>query len=217
MDIKDYLKVYLVTDRGLSRGRSVEEVVLKAVRGGATIVQLREKEASTLDFYRLALRVKTALTGTGVPLIINDRVDIALAVDADGVHIGQSDMPYPVTRRLLGYDKIIGLTTDTFEELETANAYNIDYVAFQAYSTTTKPDAVEGFGPEGLKKAVALTNHPLVAIGGIHLDNAETVARTGVDGIAVVSEIMSAENPGLAAENLCRAFEAGHPKKRRAQ
>ncbi len=215
MDAKEYLKVYLVTDRGLSLGRPIEDVVECALHGGASIVQLREKDCSSLEFYELALKLKEVLRGTGVPLIINDRLDIALAVDADGLHIGQSDLPYPVARRLLGKDKIIGLSTDNYEELLAANDFDVDYVAFQAFSTTTKLDAAEGLGTEGLRKAVSLSHHPLVAIGGIHLSNAEDVAASGVDGLAVVSEIMSAENPELATENLRRAFESGHAKFKR--
>lgn len=212
MDAKEYLKVYLVTDRGLSLNRPIEKVVEESLRGGVSIVQLREKECSSLEFYELALKLKKRLSGTGVPLIINDRLDIALAVDADGLHIGQSDLPYPVARRLLGKDKIIGLSTDNYEELVAANDYDVDYVAFQAFATTTKLDAAEGLGPEGLRKAASLSRHPLVAIGGIHLSNAEEVAASGVDGLAVVSEIMSAKDPKLATENLRRAFEAGHAK-----
>lgn len=212
MDAKDYLKVYLVTDRGLSLGRPIEDVVEQAIRGGVGVVQLREKECPSLEFYEHALKLKKMLSGSGVPLIINDRLDIALAVDADGLHIGQSDLPYPVARRLFGKDKIIGLSTDNYEELVAANAYDVDYVAFQAFATTTKLDAAEGLGVEGLRKAASLTRHPLVAIGGIHLSNAESVAASGVDGIAVVSEIMSAENPKEAAENLRGAFEAGHAR-----
>ncbi len=212
MDAKEYLKVYLVTDRGLSLGRPIEKVVEESLRGGVSIVQLREKECSSLEFYELALKLKKMLSGTGVPLIINDRLDIALAVDADGLHIGQSDLPYPVARRLLGKDKIIGLSTDNYEELVAANDYDVDYVAFQAFATTTKLDAAEGLGPEGLRKAASLSRHPLVAIGGIHLSNAEAVAASGVDGVAVVSEIMSAKDPKLATENLRWAFESGHAK-----
>ncbi len=212
MDAKEYLKVYLVTDRRLSLGRPIEDVVEESLRGGVGIVQLREKDCSSLEFYELALKLKKTLSGTGVPLIINDRLDIALAVDADGLHIGQSDLPYPVARRLLGKDKIIGLSTDNYEQLVAANDYDVDYVAFQAFATTTKLDAAEGLGPEGLRKAAALSRHPLVAIGGIHQSNAEDVAASGVDGLAVVSEIMSAKDPKLATENLRRAFETGHAK-----
>ncbi len=212
MDAKEYLKVYLVTDRGLSLGRSLEKVVEESLAGGVGIVQLREKDASSREFYELALKLKNVLRKTGVPLVINDRLDIALAVDADGLHIGQSDLPYPVARRLLGKDKIIGLSTDCYEQLVAANDYDVDYVAFQAFSTTTKLDAAEGVGVDGLRKAKALSRHPLVAIGGIHLSNAADVASSGVDGLAVVSEIMSARDPKIATENLRKAFDEGQAK-----
>ncbi len=208
MKAADYLKVYLVTDRDLSLGRSLEDVVKQAVAGGVTAVQLREKNCSSREFYQQAVLMKELLRQTGIPLIINDRADIALAVDADGLHIGQSDLPYPEARRLLGKDKIIGLSTDNFEDLAAANAYDVDYVAFQAFATTTKKDAAKGLGPEGLRHALSITRHPLVAIGGIHQSNAEEVVRTGVQGIAVVSEIMSAKDPKAASRQLLRLFDS---------
>ncbi|MBQ1936297.1 MAG: thiamine phosphate synthase, partial [Bacteroidales bacterium] len=135
------LSLYLVTDRDLSLGRSLEEVVSEAVAGGVTVVQLREKDASTGEFVELARRMMDMLNPLGVPLIINDRVDVALAVDADGVHIGQSDMKYEDARRLLGPDKIIGLSVESFEDIEAANALDVDYVGISpVYGTPTKTD-----------------------------------------------------------------------------
>ena len=125
---KETLKLYLVTDRDLSLGRPLEEVVSEAVAGGVTMVQLREKDASTGEFVELARRLMNVLKPLGVPLIINDRVDVALAVDADGVHIGQSDMAYEDARRLLGPGKIIGLSVENMEDLVKANELNVDYV-----------------------------------------------------------------------------------------
>ena len=205
----DYLKLYLVTDSGLSLGRPIDKVVERAVAGGVTVVQLREKTASTREFYKLAVRLKDILRGTGVPLIINDRLDIALACDAEGLHIGQSDMPYSVARKILGPEKIIGLSTDTFAELEEANAWDVDYVAVQAYDTQTKADAARPLGPEGMRKARSLTRHPLVAIGGIHLSNAADISAAGADSIAVVSEIMSAKDPEKASADLMAAIDSG--------
>lgn len=205
----DYLKLYLVTDSGLSLGRPIDKVVERAVAGGVTVVQLREKTASTREFYKLAVRLKDILRGTGVPLIINDRLDIALACDAEGLHIGQSDMPYSVARKILGPEKIIGLSTDTFAELEEANAWDVDYVAVQAYDTQTKADAARPLGPEGMRKARSLTRHPLVAIGGIHLSNAADISAAGADSIAVVSEIMSAKDPEKASADLMAAINSG--------
>ena len=205
MKKSNYLKLYLVTDSGLALGRSVESVVHEAVRGGVTVVQLREKEASSRDFYNTALRVKEILRGTGIPLIINDRLDILLAVDADGLHI-----PYEVARRILGPDKIIGLSCDNDEQLLKANQYeDLDYVAVQAYGTQTKAEADHPLGPEGVLRSKQLTRHPLVAIGGIHLENAAAISAAYADGIAVVSEIMSAADPQKAAANLLQEFEKG--------
>ena len=200
---KNYLNLYLVTDSDLALGRPVEDVVQAAVRGGTTIVQLREKTASTRDFYHIALRVKEILQGTGVPLIINDRLDIAQAVDVEGLHIGQSDMPYEIARRILGPNKIIGVSCDNDEQLLEMNRYDdVNYVAVQAYGTQTKAEADHPLGSAGVLRSKKLTRHPLVAIGGIHLSNAAEISEAEADGIAVVSEIMSAKDPEDAAKKL---------------
>ena len=207
--MKNALKLYLVTDRSLSLGRSLEEVVSAAVAGGVTMVQLREKEASTGEFIDLAFRIKRLLEPTGVPLIINDRVDVALAVDADGVHIGQSDMPYALARKLLGPDKIIGLSVENLGELLAANALDVDYVGISpVYGTPTKTDTATPFGLEGLRDAVRLSAHPTVAIGGMNQATAAAVMQTGCDGVAVVSAICSAADPTFAAESLRELVDA---------
>lgn len=193
--MKDYLKLYLVTDRELSMGRSLEEVVYESVKGGVTVVQLREKEASTGEFIELARRLMKLLKPLNIPLIINDRVDVALAVDADGVHIGQSDMSYADARRLLGPDKIIGLSVESFEDIEAANALDVDYIGISpVYGTPTKTDTAEPFGLDGLRKAVEMSVHPAVAIGGMNASTIGEVMAAGADGVAVVSAICSAEN-----------------------
>ena len=195
--------LYLVTDRGLSLGRDLEWIVLEAVRGGVGMVQLREKEASTREFIELAVRLKAALAGTGVPLLINDRVDVALAADADGVHIGQSDMPYEMARRLLGPSKIIGLSAENMNEVREAEALDIDYLAISpVYATPTKTDTSAPFGLEGLSEAASISRHPLVAIGGMNERTAADAVRAGASGIAVVSAIMSAPDPCAAASRL---------------
>lgn len=201
--MKDLLKLYLVTDRNLSQGRSLEEVVSEAVIGGVTIVQLREKEATTGEFIELAIRLKEILKSYNVPLIINDRVDVALAVDAAGVHIGQSDMPYALARKLLGSDKIIGLSVENMDDLLKANELDVDYIGISpVYGTPTKTDTAEPFGLEGLRKAVQLSVHPTVAIGGMNVNTVGDVIAAGVDGVAVVSAICSADSPLLAAQKL---------------
>lgn len=201
--MNDILKLYLVTDRELSLGRSLEEVVSESVAGGVTIVQLREKDASTGEFIDLATRLKNILKPLGIPLIINDRIDVALAVDADGVHIGQSDMPYALARKLLGQDKIIGLSVENMEDLMKANELDVDYVGISpVYGTPTKTDTAEPFGLEGLRKAVSLSVHPTVAIGGMNADTVGEVIAAGADGVAVVSAISSAPSPRQAAAQL---------------
>lgn len=197
------LLLYLVTDRPLSLGRPLEEIVVEAVAGGVTMVQLREKDAPTGEFVALAKRLKALLAPLGVPLIINDRVDVALASDADGVHIGQSDMSYEDARRLLGRDKIIGLSVENFSDLERANSLDVDYVGISpVYGTPTKSDTAEPFGLEGLRKAVAMSVHPTVAIGGMNASTIGEVMAAGTDGVAVVSAICSAPSPRKAAQEL---------------
>ena len=201
--MKNALKLYLVTDRPLSLGRPLEEIVEGGVAGGVTMVQLREKDAPTGEFVALAKRLKAVLAPLGIPLIINDRVDVALAADADGVHIGQSDMPYEDARRLLGAEKIIGLSVENFEDLERANALDVDYVGISpVYGTPTKSDTAEPFGLEGLRRAVAMSAHPTVAIGGMNASTIAEVMQAGTDGVAVVSAICSAPSPRKAAEEL---------------
>ena len=199
----EQLKVYLVTDRPLCLGRPLEWIVEEAVRGGATMVQLREKEADTRDFVALGLKLKELLAPMGVPLIINDRIDVALAVDADGVHIGQSDMPYEMARRLLGPDKIIGLSVENMDEVLAANRLDVDYVGVSpVYGTPTKTDTATPFGLEGLRRAAALSVHPAVAIGGMNERTASDVFAAGACGVAVVSAICSAPDPRAAARRL---------------
>lgn len=201
--MKNALKLYLVTDRPLSLGRPLEEIVEGAVAGGVTMVQLREKDAPTGEFVALAKRLKAVLAPLGIPLIINDRVDVALAADADGVHIGQSDIPYEDARRLLGAEKIIGLSVENFEDLERANALDVDYVGISpVYGTPTKSDTAEPFGLEGLRRAVVMSAHPTVAIGGMNASTIAEVMQAGADGVAVVSAICSAPSPRKAAEEL---------------
>ena len=167
------------------------------------MVQLREKDCSTAEFIALARELKRALSPLGIPLIINDRVDVALAVDADGVHIGQSDMPYDVARRLLGPDKIIGLSVETMEEVIAANALDVDYIGISpVYATPTKTDTLAPFGLEGIEEVMRLSRHRCVAIGGMNRDTIGEVIARGVEGVAVVSAIVAAESPREASEEL---------------
>ena len=200
---KEELKLYLVTDRGLAGERSIEDIVKEAVEGGVTMVQLREKDIATRDFIALALRLKDVLKPYGVPLIINDRVDVALASDAEGVHIGQSDMPYAIARKLLGPSKIIGLSVENFEHIEEANSLDVDYIGVSpVFATPTKTDTAEPFGLDGLRKAVRMSVHPTVAIGGMNERTAADVMACGTNGIAVVSAIVCAPDPKESSKNL---------------
>lgn len=197
------LKLYLVTDRSFLHGRNLIDVVMQAVAGGVTMVQLREKDIDTRTFIELGLELKQKLQQVNIPLIINDRVDVAMAIDADGVHIGQSDMPYSLARRLLGSNKIIGLSVENIDEVIEANSLNVDYIGISpVFTTQTKTDTAQPFGLSGLRKAVRLSVHPTVAIGGINLQTKNDVLDCGADGIAVVSAIMAAENPKQAAKDL---------------
>ena len=203
MKIPFDLSLYLVTDRPLSGGRDMAWIVREAAAGGVTMVQLREKECSTAEFIALARELKRALSPLGIPLIINDRVDVALAVDADGVHIGQSDMPYDVARRLLGSDKIIGLSVETMEEVIAANALDVDYIGISpVYATPTKTDTLAPFGLEGIEEVMRLSRHRCVAIGGMNRNTIGEVIARGVEGVAVVSAIVAAESPREASEEL---------------
>lgn len=197
------LRLYLVTERSMLRGRDLTDVVMQAVEGGVTMVQLREKDISTREFIELAQALKSVLMRMRVPFIINDRVDVALAVDADGVHIGQSDMPYDIARRMLGSDKIIGLSVENFAEIEEANRLDVDYIGVSpVFATPTKTDTAMPFGLDGLREAVRRSLHPSVAIGGINMSNFRSVLSTGTNGIAVVSAIMDSDNPREASRLL---------------
>ncbi|MCX6623248.1 MAG: thiamine phosphate synthase [Acidobacteria bacterium] len=178
-------RLYLVTDRSFTGGRQLEQVVAAAVRGGVTAVQLREKHCSTREFMETARRIQAVLAVSGVPLIINDRVDVALDIGADGVHLGQSDMDYGTARKLLGPDALIGVSVETLAQAEGLEA---DYLGVgPIYSTATKPDAAPPWGLEALRRLRAASCQVLVAIGGIHLGNAHQVMDAGADGIALVS------------------------------
>lgn len=200
----DY-SLYLVTDRSLSRGRSTPEIVRAAVQGGATCVQLREKTCSTREFIAEALAVRGFLKSRGIPLIINDRVDIALAVGADGVHLGQGDMPLAMARSILGESKIIGISAESLRDAIAAESAGADYLGVSPiFATPTKTDTTAPLGLEGLRAIRREVKLPLVAIGGLNASNAAAVIAGGADGVAVVSAIVAAEDPERAARELAR-------------
>lgn len=195
----------LVTDRALMRAATVEECVESAVLGGCTLVQLREKTAPSREFYETALRVREVTARLGVPLIINDRADIALAVDADGVHVGQGDLPAEAARRIVGPDRIVGVSVGSLAQALAAVEAGADYLGVGAmFQTGTKADAdiVAMAELRRIRAAVAL---PIVVIGGINSETAPLFCGAGVDGLAVVSAIV-AQKDGAAAARALRAL-----------
>ena len=201
-------RVYLVTDRELCLGRTLEDVVLDAVRGGAGVVQLREKHTSSREFLELARALVSRIQPLGIPLIINDRADLALASGAAGLHVGQSDLPAEDARLLMGPDAIVGLSVETREELMDAASLDIDYVGISpVFATPTKTDTHTPWGLEGLRWAREHSPLTLVAIGGIHASNARQVIDAGAHSLAVVSEICSAPSPAQAARGLLDIFK----------
>ncbi|MBL8488366.1 MAG: thiamine phosphate synthase [Rhodocyclaceae bacterium] len=209
------LGLYLVTDAAACAPRSVEEVVRAAVRGGATCVQLREKDLSTRGFLARARMLKALLAPLEVPLIINDRLDIALAAGADGVHVGQSDMPPAEVRRWMP-GGIVGLSVESADDVEAAleSGVRLDYLGVSpVFATPTKTDAAPPLGLAGLAGIRALTRLPLVAIGGIGPANAADVLAAGADGLAVVSAICAAADPELAARGLAGTMRAARPRR----
>jgi len=202
----DY-SLYLVTDRTLMSTDTLEEAVEQAVLGGCSLVQLREKTSSSLEFYGLARSVMRITEKYGVPLIINDRLDIALAVEAEGVHIGQDDMPAAVVRRLIGRDKLLGVSVSTREQAVRAAAEGADYLGVGAmFATGTKTDA-ELVSMKELLRIREAVDLPVVVIGGINPDTAKSFAGSGIDGIAVVSAILSGADIKEAARELSLIFK----------
>ncbi|EKO3454348.1 thiamine phosphate synthase [Vibrio fluvialis] len=203
--------LYLVTDdqQDLS---TLCRVVKQAIAGGVSLVQVREKQGDVRTFIERAAAVKAVLSGSGVPLIINDRVDVALAVDADGVHLGQSDMPATLARQLLGPDKLIGLSVENEQQFEQAQSLPVDYLGLSAiFATPTKTNTVKHWGLDGLNWAMARSRLPMVAIGGLNTSNIGAVAQTGVQGIALVSAISHAPDPQQAARDLRLLIEQNRP------
>ncbi len=201
--------LYLCTDRGLMTTGTVEESVELAIDGGCTVIQLREKQCSSRDFYELALRVKGITARRGVPLIINDRVDICLAAGADGVHVGQSDLPACQVRRLLGPDRILGVSARTLEEALEAQENGADYLGVGAmYATSTKTDA-QVVSMETLRAIRGAVQIPIVVIGGINRDTLEPFRGMGIDGLAVVSAVVAQQDIRAAARELVERFKEG--------
>jgi thiamine-phosphate pyrophosphorylase len=196
----------LVTDRDLMSTKTLEKAVEQAILGGCTLIQLREKTASSLDFYENALKIKAITDKYNVPLIINDRVDIARAVNADGVHVGQSDLPAKAVRQIIGENKIIGVSANSVQKAVKAQQDGADYIGVGAlYSTNTKTD-VDVICTEELVEIRKAVTIPVLGIGGINNKNAGDLIDTGIDGIAVVSAVIAQKDIKYAAEELIKIF-----------
>lgn len=199
------LLLYAVTDRAWTGKKSLEQQIEEAVKAGVTLVQLREKEMTEAKFIEEARRVKALTSRYGVPLIINDNVTVALASGADGVHVGQGDQDAAEVRRLLGKDKILGVTAKTVEQALRAQAQGADYLGSGAvFGSSTKKDA-RPMTMERLREITAAVSIPVVAIGGINQENIMQLAGSGVAGAAVVSGIFGAEDIGAAVQSLKRS------------
>lgn len=208
--LEKQIELYLVTDQAACMGRDFFWVVEEAVKGGVTMVQLREKNLGTRDFIEKGKRLKDLLDRYQVPLIINDNVEVALAVDAAGVHVGQSDMPFTMLRDTLPPDKIVGISAEKRQDVFEAEEWALSYLAASPlFATPTKTDTEKPWGMEGLQWMKSHSRHPIVVIGGVNEENTKTAIENGASGIAVISAICSAPSPLLAAQNLKAEIEKG--------
>jgi thiamine-phosphate pyrophosphorylase len=200
--------LYVITDARLSGGRTHLDVVRAAIRGGASVVQYREKAATTRRMVEEAGELRDLCREMQMPFVVNDRVDVALAVDADGVHLGVHDMPVAIARRLLGPARLIGFSPETAEQARMGEADGADYLGVgNIFGTATKPDAGQPIGLSGLKRMIAAVSIPVVGIGGITAHNAARVIQAGADGVAVVSAVVAAEDVEAAARQLRERIE----------
>jgi thiamine-phosphate pyrophosphorylase len=201
--------LYVVTDRQLTAGRPLRLVVEAALRGGARAFQLREKDLSPREFYPLALEMRQVTQSYGAHLLINDRVDVALAVDADGVHLTTTSLPATVARQLLGPGRLIGVSTHTLTEAQEAANEGADFVVFgPVFFTPSKAPYGEPVGLDALRTVRAAVNLPILAIGGVKKANLDQVLAAGADGIAVISAIISADDPTAACQDLLGTLRA---------
>lgn len=208
--------MYTITDAALSRGRSHIDVIAAAIRGGATIVQYREKNASTRKMIDEARALLDLCRKHHVPFIVNDRLDVALAVDADGVHVGQDDMPASLARKLIGKQKILGVSAENEAQARTAIADGADYLGVGAiFPTATKSDVGIPIGLEGVERIVRVSTVPVAGIGGINALNAAGVIRAGAVGVAVISAIVNAEDVERATRELSRIVKEAETSQRK--
>ena len=199
--------LYLVTDREMLVNTDIYTAVEDSIKGGATLVQLREKDISTLEFYNVASKIKIITDKYNVPLIINDRIDIALSVDAAGVHLGQSDMPASIARSLIGNNKIMGISTSTLKEAQKAEREGADYVGVGAMFPTTTKDDASAVSVHSLKEIKDNITIPVVAIGGITKRNVDLLKIANIDGVAVISDILAKKCVKEATQKLVAAMK----------
>lgn len=203
------LSLYVVTDEHLSRGRPTAEIVRAAIRGGARAIQVRGKELPLREQAAIGRALRAITREAGVLFIVNDRADLALALDADGVHVGQDDLPADLARRVVGPDRLVGVSTATVEEAVPARDAGADYLGVGAiFSTATKFDAGAPTGPDLIRVIGAAVALPIVGIGGINRHNAAEVIAAGAAGVAVVSAVVAADDPEAAARDLRRRIDA---------
>lgn len=202
------LQVYLVMGLEECGGRTALQIAREAIAGGATMIQLREKNAPLKQVLEQGAELRELCRELGVPFLVNDRVDVALLLDADGVHVGQDDIPGAEARRLIGEDKIIGISAGTMEEAEWAMANGADYLGVgPVYATMTKQDAGEAVGTALIEAIASRWTIPVVGIGGIKHDNAAAVIEAGAKGVAVVSAITRQADPQSAAQAIAKAVD----------
>ena len=194
--------LYVVTDEGLSRGKTHAEIAREAVAGGADVIQLRDKNMDSASLYAAALEIAEICKGKAL-FFVNDRLDIALAAGADGVHVGQSDLPADVVRKIVPKDFLIGVSVGSVEEAKKAVRDGADYVAVSpVFSTASKSDAGDGHGLDTAKAICDSVSVPVVGIGGLNKENIAEVIRAGIDGIAVISAVVSQEDISASAAEL---------------
>lgn len=203
------VSLYVITDSRIAKGRDQVELIAQAIAGGATAVQLRDKEMPTRDQLALGKRLRDLTRSTRTTLIVNDRVDLALAIDADGVHLGQDDLPPSAARALLGHDRLIGVSVGSPAEFELVRAEGADYIGTGPLAATgTKGDAGAAIGTAGIRAVREITNLPMVAIGAVNASNAAGAMAAGANGVAVISAVLGAEDPEAAARELRRIVDA---------
>lgn len=196
------LSLYVITDEKIGLGRSHIFLAEEALKGGATVIQLRDKEKSGRELYKIGVKLREITKKYGGLFIVNDRLDIALAAGADGVHLGMNDLPISVARRIAGNNFIIGASVSSPEEAILAEKEGADYISAQSVFETSSKEDVKVIGLEGLKAIVKVSSLPVIAIGGINRDNVRDVMKTGVKGIAVISAVVSKEDVRSATEEL---------------